>query len=155
MKDYDIKIEGATKITVYGTNDDTVLFPASAKIDTDRNKFDVDVEGVAEVRIGIPCACEKLEIACGNATLTVRDLTFEDLEIDGKGDLKIAVSNIRGAVQINLLKGTAALTVPEDYSFRTFNKGRGCRIDNSIAEDPSSENSIELNGKDSVLTIAK
>lgn len=154
MKDYDIRIEGRAKINVFGTKDGTVLFPSTAKIDTDRSKTDVNVKNVEEVKIGIPDDCEKVEIACDDANLSVQGITFEDLEIDGKGTLTINLADVRGYISINLMHGHAKVFLPEGFSFRTANKGKDCLITNARPEDANAETVIELNGRDSSLTIA-
>ncbi|MBO4687492.1 MAG: hypothetical protein J5636_03180 [Clostridiales bacterium] len=154
MTDFDITIKGAGRINVYGTKDNTVVFPVTAKIDTARKKFDVAVDGEAEVSIGIPEKAGKVEIACADAGISLTNLSFEELEIDGKGHLKITVSDIEGSLEINLIGGEAELTVPSDFSFRAKNKGHGCSIESEIAESADASNVVELNGKDSKLTIS-
>ena len=149
MTDFDITIKGAGRINVYGTKDNTVVFPVTAKIDTARKKFDVAVDGEAEVSIGIPEKAGKVEIACADAGISLTNLSFEELEIDGKGHL-----NIEGSLEINLIGGEAELTVPSDFSFRAKTKGHGCSIESEIAESADASNVVELNGKDSKLTIS-
>ncbi|MBR5976174.1 MAG: hypothetical protein IK020_13485 [Clostridiales bacterium] len=153
MTDFDITIKGAGRINVYGTKDNTVVLPVTAKIDTARRKFDVAVEGEAEVTIGIPEKAGKIELACADASICLSNLCFEELEIDGKGHLKIDASDIAGSLEINLIGGEAELAVPADFSFRTKNKGHGCTIESEIAETSGASNIVELNGKDSKLTV--
>ena len=82
-----------------------------------------------------------------------RPLKFEEFEIDGNDDLSIGASGIEGSLEINLIGSAAELRVPSGYAFRVKNAGRGCRIEGDFAETPDSGNVIELNGKDSTLTI--
>ena len=153
MTDFDITIKGAGRINVYGTKNNTVVFPVTAKIDTDRRKFDVAIDGEAEVTIGIPEKAGKVELACADASICISNLSFEELEIDGKGHLKIDVSDIAGSLEINLVGGEAELSVPSDFAFRTKNAGRSCTIDSMVGESAEASNVVELNGKDSKLTI--
>ncbi|MBO4927280.1 MAG: hypothetical protein J5379_03400 [Clostridiales bacterium] len=153
MTDFDIKVKGASSITISGTNDNTMILPATAKIDSDRNQMDIDVENMETVKIGLPENSEKIELACTDASVSIRDLCFTHFEIDGKGNLAIEASNISGKLDINLVGGEAVLAVPADFSFRLVNEGRNCKISSNVAEDPDSTNVVEFNGKDSSLSI--
>lgn len=119
MTDFDIKVKNVKQVKIYGTTDRTVVLPENAKVDANRGKFDISVESVSSVEIGIPMESGKVELACGEASIDIRDLKFEEFEIDGNDDLSIEASGIEG----------------------------------DFAETPDSGNVIELNGKDSKLTI--
>ena len=153
MTDFDIKVKNAKQVKIYGTTDRTVVLPENVKVDANRGKFDISVESVSSVEIGIPMESGKVELACGEASIDIRDLKFEEFEIDGSDDLSIEASGIEGSLEINLIGSAAELRVPSGYAFRAKNAGRGCRIEGDFAETPDSGNVIELNGKDSTLTI--
>ena len=52
-----------------------------------------------------------------------------------------------------MVDGTATLYVPAGYSYRTKCEGKGNYIVCEAIEDPTSATVIELNGKNSTLTI--
>ena len=153
MKDYDINIKGSCDVKVFGTKDNTIVVPSDVKLDSDRNKADIDIKDVSDVKIGIPENAEKIELKIADSKISVTDLSFENLEIDGKGDITIEVDGTNGPIDINMIGGTATLIVPEDFSFFTETKGNNNRIDSSLLEDHTSANKIELNGKDTTLVI--
>ena len=153
MTDFDIKVKNANVIRVFGTEDETMVFPSAAKIDTSRSNCDVVIDGLSEVKIGLPKNSEEIELACAGAAIFISDLSFESFEIDGKGDLKIDAEDIEGSLEINLVSGSAELTVPSGFSFRAKNAGKNCIIDSEADDVIDSTNTVELNGKDSKLTI--
>lgn len=153
MKDYDINIKGSCDVKVFGTKDNTIVVPSDVKLDSDRNKADIDIKDVSDVKIGIPENAEKIELKVADSKISVTDLSFENLEIDGKGDITIEVDGTNGPIDINMIGGTATLIVPEGFSFFTETKGKNNRIDSSLLEDHTSANKIELNGKDTTLVI--
>lgn len=155
MKDYDINIKGSSDVKVFGTKDNTIVVPSDVKLDSDRNKADIDIKDVSDVKIGIPENAEKIELNITDSKMTITDLSFEELEIDGKGDITIEVDGINGPVDINMIGGKATLLIPEGFSFFTETKGKNNRIDCSIPEDHTSANKIELNGKDTTLVIKR
>lgn len=153
MKDYDINIKGTSSVEIFGTKDNTIVVPSDVKFDSDRNKADIDIKDVSDIKIGIPENVEKIELNITDSKISVTDLSFENLEIDGKGEITITIDGTNGPIDINMIGGAATLIVPEGFSFFTEAKGRNNRIDSCIAEDHSSANRIELNGRDSVLMI--
>ena len=153
MKDYDINIKGSCEVKVFGTNDNTMVVPASVKFDSDRNKADIDIKDERDVKIGIPGQAEKIELNITDSRISVTDIKFEQLEIDGKGDITIEVSGVEGKIDINMIGGTAKLMVPSGFAFSTECKGKNNRIECDLAEDQTSPVRIELNGKDTRLTI--
>ena len=153
MRDYDINIKGTSNVKIFGTGDDTIVVPSDVKFDSDRNKADIDIKDVSDVKIGIPGTAEKIELNITDSKIFISGLSFEELEIDGKGEITITIDGTNGPIDINMIGGTATLIVPEGFSFCTEAKGRNNRIDSIIAEDHSSVNRIELNGRDSTLLI--
>ena len=155
MVDYDIKIREAGKITLYGTADNTIVVPSNVKFDTDRRKADIEVDSNAVVKVGIPDKAEKVELEAKNAEVVLKDLTFENLEMDCKGTMVIDVENISGSLEINLVGGEAVLKVPQGFAFRVVNKGRSTTVDCGVETDDGAENIVEFNGKDSSLKIVQ
>lgn len=155
MVDYDIKVREAGRITLYGTADNTIVVPSNVKFDTDRRKADIEVDSNAVVRVGIPDKAEKVELEAKNAEVVLKDLTFENLEMDCKGTMVIDVENISGSLEINLVSGEAVLKVPQGFAFRVVNMGRSTTVDCGVETDDSAENIVEFNGKDSSLKIVK
>ena len=155
MKDYDIKIKGKSDVTLTGTGDNTIIVPSEAKLDSAADKADIDIRDVSRVTLGIPKDAEKVEISLEDSSLVIRDLTFERLEIDGKGHIVIDIENTNGPVDINMISGTADLKVHEGFPFTTSLKGKNNRIECDIPTDCTCRNVIELNGKDSVLNITR
>lgn len=153
MKDYDINVKGAQNVKVFGTKDNTIVVPSDVRLDSDRNKADIDIKDVSDVKIGIPENAEKIELNITDSKIAVTDLSFEEFEIDGKGEITVEIDGTNGPIDINMIGGTATLIVPEGFSFFAVVKGKNNRIDSDIAEDHSSANKIELNGKDTVLLI--
>jgi len=155
MKDYDIRIKSSTEVTFYGTDDDTIVVPASVKFDTDRSQADIDIDGDSAVKIGIPKNAEHIEIDIRGGVLNISNLTFERIEIDSKSNLKISLEDTQGRVDINLLEGEAELTVPAGFQFDTRNEGRNTRIECDIPTTDNTCNMIEFNGRSSVLKIVE
>ena len=153
MKDYDINVKGAQNVKVFGTKDNTIVVPSDVRLDSDRNKADIDIKDESDVKIGIPENAEKIELNIADSDISVSDLSFEKLEIDGKGNITVSIDNTSGPVDINMIGGTATLIVSKDFRFFTEIKGMGNRIESNITEDRSSADKIELNGSNSTLTI--
>ena len=94
-----------------------------------------------------------VEVFIENAVMYLKGISFERLEIDAEGKIKIVADRIDGNIDINMLKGEAELIVPEGFVFTTRCEGKNNEIRCEIPTDPSAKNTIELNGKNSVLTI--
>ena len=154
MKDFDIKIEKNSIVTIFGTEDDTIVIPAEAKIDPSRSKFDISL-GDKATKFGIPQNSEKIEINADGSNITVENVSFERLEIDAKGSVLVKLDGTIGPVDISMAGGEATLIVNEDFSFTTDLKGKNNKIECDIEEDTTSENVIQLNGKDSILKIVR
>lgn len=153
MKDFDIKIRNNSEIRVYGTTDDTIVIPSQVSVDTDREHVDIDILKNTNAVIGIPSYAEHVELNIEDAKLKLEDLHFEHFEIDAKGETEIDLEGTTGRIDINMAGGSALLLVPSGYSFRTKCEGKGNRIDCEVQEDPEAATVIELNGKNSTLTI--
>ena len=154
MKDFDIKIKGSCEARIFGTGDETMVFPCTAKIDTAGDKGDITTDA-KNVKIGLPSCAEKVEIAAEASDITIESLEFETLEIDAKEKVTIRLIDTKGKIDINMIGGEATLIVPEDYTFTTSVKGKNNKIESSLGEDVTSRNIIELNGKDSALKIIR
>ena len=155
MKDYDIKIKNAKTVTLYGTENDTIVVPSKARIDTDRDQADIDIEGVENTIVGIPPKAGHIELFIEDTVLDLKGISFERIEIDGSGKIVIRLDSIEGNIDINMIRGEAELTVPSGYSFVTRCEGKNNEIDCDIDQDPDAKNVIEFNGKNSKLTIRK
>ena len=153
MKDYDIKIRNNSEIRVYGTKDNTIVFPADVKLDADHDQADIDILKNTNAVIGLPSQVEHVELNIEDAKLKLEDVVFDRCEIDAKGVIEVDITNVKGSIDINMIGGAATLLVPADYRFRTSCEGKGNNIVWEAGEDPSSANVIELNGKNSTLTI--
>ena len=153
MKDYDIRIRKANEVTLFATDNDTIVVPSKVKFDTDHDQADIDINGVDEVVVGIPPMAGNIEVFVENTTLNLKGISFERLEIDGEGSIRIVADRIDGNIDINLIKGEAELIVPEGFSFNTRCEGKNNEIRCDILQDPNAKNTIELNGRNSVLTI--
>ena len=153
MKDYDIKIKNASEVLLYGTDNDTIVVPSQVKFDSDRDQADIDIKGIEKVVIGIPSEAGHIELFIEDVSLTVRDISFERMEIDGSGKVQISLENSNGCIDVNLVSGEAEMNVSPDYSFTTRTEGKNNVIDCQASADPSSKNVVELNGRNSRLTI--
>lgn len=153
MKDYDIKIKKAEEVTIYGTDNDTIVVPSKVKFDTDRDQADIDIEGVAKALVGIPPEAEHIELFIEDAVLNLKGISFERMEIDGEGKLTISLEDVDGSIDINMIKGTAELIVPSGFAFATRCEGKNNVIDCQVPLTEGAKNVIELNGKNSTLTI--
>lgn len=153
MKDYDIRIRKANEVTLFATDNDTIVVPSKVKFDTDHDQADIDINGVDEVVVGIPPMAGNIEVFVENTTLNLKGISFERLEIDGEGSIRIVADRIDGNIDINLIKGEAELIVPEGFAFNTRCEGKNNEIRCDIPQDPNAKNTIELNGRNCVLTI--
>ena len=107
MNDYDIKIKGECDVTFFGTDDNTIVVPATVKFDTDCKKADIEISDTNPVKIGIPSRAEKVEIEIKESRLKMSNLTAEQFEIDGKGTIVVDIENITGSIEINMIGGSA------------------------------------------------
>ena len=153
MKDYDIRIKNSNEVSLFGTTDNTITVPANVKLDSDLNRLDIDIKNQELVKICLPNKAEKVELNITDSKLYIHDVSYDEFEIDAKGKIVIDITNVNGPIDINMVGGEAELIVHEGYGFRTVCKGKNNTINNSIAEDNTSLNVIELNGKDTVLNI--
>ena len=151
MKDYDIKIKKAEEVTIYGTDNDTIVVPSQVVFE--RNQAEIDIDGVAKALIGIPPKADHIELFIENSVLNLQGISFNRMEIDGEGKLYIALEDADGSIDVNMIHGEAELIVPSDFVFTTRCEGKNNVIDCKSPTDPSAKNVIELNGKNSVLTI--
>ncbi len=153
MKDFDIHVKGTGKVTLFGTDNGTITAPVESRIDSDKYNCDIDVNTNEDIIIGVPSDTKHIEIAIADTSLIIKDLDFDNLEIDAKGSVKIKAVNISGKLDINLSDSVADLSLPEGFTFRTVTEGKNNRLNNSRTESASAANIIELNGKNSVLNI--
>ena len=153
MKDYDIKIRNNSEIRIYGTKDNTIVIPSEVKVDTDREHADIDILKSTNANIGLPAQVEHVELNIEDAKLKLEGVVFERCEIDAKGVIEVDIEGASGMIDINMVGGTATLYVPAGYSYRTKCEGKGNDIVCEAIEDPTSATVIELNGKNSTLTI--
>lgn len=153
MKDYDIKIRNNSEIRVYGTKDNTITVPSEVSIDTDKYQADIDIVKETNANIGLPEQVEHVELNIEDAKLKLEGISFDRCEIDAKGVIEVEITNTQGNIDINMVGGQATLIVPASFSFRTRCEGKGNEIKSDIADDPTSTNVIELNGKNSTLVI--
>ena len=153
MTDYDITIKTSSEVTLYGTEDDTIVVPSTVRFDTDRKKADIDIDSDSAVRVGIPKNAEHIEISIKGGVLNMSNLVFEKAEIDAKNDVRVTLDGTEGAVDINILDGKAELAVPAGFKFDTKCEGKNNNIECDIATTSETSNVIELNGKNSVLKI--
>ena len=153
MKDYDIKIRNGREITFFGTSDDTIVVPSTVKFDTDCKRADIEINEEMAVKIGIPNVAEHIELDVAGARIVIRDLTFDRMEINAKGQITVETENIRGNIDINMAGGKAELIVDGNYRFDKVVKGRNNNIETDIEASPEAPFKVELNGKDSVLKI--
>ena len=159
MTDIEIKIKGKCSFVLEGTKDDTVTFPQSAKISS--NKYDTDIEFDANdvngmTKLIIPEKSEKIELAVDDGSvLILKNLNSERIEVDAKGTVEITIMNIVAALDVNMIGGEATLYVPSDMKVSCKSEGKGNFIETSgIIPSENSDVKIELNGRDSVLKIA-
>ena len=153
MKDYDIHIDGGSEVTLFGTEDDTIVVPASVKFDTDHDQADIDIKGKSIVKIGIPKQAEHIELNVKDATLKISNLTYKRIEIDAKGSLVIDLEDAEGAIDVNMVGGEAEMRVPKGYKFNVREEGKKNKLVYNMPVTVNTDNVIELNGKDSVLKI--
>ena len=153
MKDFDIKVPDNCKVTLFGTDNGTIVVPASVIFDSDRGQADIEIKDVTEVEIGIPKESEHIEINLACSSLTLRNLAYERIEIDCRESAQIDIENAAGAMDINIMNGQVTLMVPAGYEFTTRNEGRDTSMEYSIPTTANARNVIELNGKNSVLSI--
>jgi len=153
MKDYEIKIENANEVILYATDNDTIVVPSSVHFETDRDQAEINIDGVENVLIGIPPKAGHIELFIKDSRLQMKGISFERMEIDGDGKLSILADHVDGNIDVNLLKSEAELIVSSDYVFTTRTEGKNNEIDCQAKTDPNAKNVIELNGKNSKLTI--
>ena len=134
MKDFDIKVPDNCKVTLFGTDNGTIVVPASVIFDSDRGQADIEIN-----------------LAC--SSLTLRNLAYERIEIDCRESAQIDIEDAAGAMDINIMNGQVTLMVPAGYEFTTRNEGRDTSMEYNIPTTANARNVIELNGKNSVLSI--
>ena len=155
MKDYEINIKNAKEVTIFATDNDTIVVPSKVTFESGHDQAEIHIDGVENATIGIPPEADHIELSVENATVNVKGISFSRIEIDGKGKLLINTDTLSGNIDINMIRGEAELTVPAGYSFATRCEGKNNEIDCDIDQDPDAGNVIEFNGKNSKLTIRK
>lgn len=126
-----------------------------------------------KLKVSIPQKLiEKIELKAHTKMMILQDLRFKHLEVDGevrlargvnikgylvfnngRSDLDVELDELVEKLDINLISSKAILTIPENSSYVTHNKGRWTRIDGN-QESKEAESEIELNGLMSKLIIA-
>ena len=129
--------------------------------------FPKDMIGDLEFKLN----CNELtikDIECRNMEFggIVKELTLENvsskIELDIRADMTIRASDVKGSIEINQISSKSVLEVPSDFSFRSVTEGTGNEIryekDGAPSDDfsdRSSETTVELNGRKSILTIRR
>ena len=155
MKDFDIVVKGGCEITVNGA-DGYIRIPENTKIDVARGKADLTIDSADcgdKAVIEVPTKSEHIEIKCDPTKINIKNISFDEFEIDSKGDVEVDAEGINGALSINLIDSTATVTVPEDFRFNIRNKGKNNTVTFSGAVYIDASNVIEINGKNSELKI--
>ncbi|MBR1797874.1 MAG: DUF4097 family beta strand repeat protein [Clostridiales bacterium] len=152
MKDFDIKVKGNSNVTLFGTEDNTIVIPADCSIDNSGRSCDIKVEG-AEVRIGVPASIAHIELTIADSEVKLHGISFDHIEIDASGSITVNTDTLGRKLDINMSNGQADLELPKNASFKTRNEGKNNTINTELKEDVSSINVIEINGKNSVLNI--
>ena len=153
MKDYEINIKNAKEVTIFATDNDTIVVPSKVTFESGHDQAEIHIDSVENATIGIPPEADHIELSVENATVNVKGISFSRIEIDGKGKLLINTDTLSGNIDINMISGEAELVVPEGCGFSTRTEGKNNTISCQIETDPASATTIELNGKNSVLTI--
>lgn len=153
MKDYEISIKNTKGLTLYSTDNDTLAVPSSADIETDKNNTEIKIKDVETAVVGLPPEAGHIELSIQDASLTVKGISFERMEIDGKGKLVISLDDVSGSIDVNLIDSSAEMTVPSSFIFKARIEGKNNTIDCQAKEDAAAENVIELNGRNSTLLI--
>ena len=153
MKDYEINIKKAKEVTIFATDNDTLVVPSKVTFESSHDQAEIHIDGVENTTIGIPPEAGHIELSVENATVNLRGISFSRIEIDGKGKLLINTDTLSGNIDVNMISGEAELVVPGGASFSTRTEGKNNTISCQVPEDPTSVTTIELNGKNSVLTI--
>ena len=156
VKDFDINIKGSGKVTLRGEDTDLVkISDPDAKVDNDWNSIDIDSKTDSDIEIILPkYLVNKIELSC-KVDVVIDNIKVDSFEIDSNESIKIDINKFEGSLEINQLGCNSVLYVPSDFMFRKNCEGKGNTIIyDSITHDDSS-NRIELNGRDSSLTIVK
>ena len=155
MKDYDIKIKRSREIELFGTQDDTIVVPSDSKLDSDRNRVDMDIYEASKCRIGIPEDAEDVELNFTDAALKLSNISFKKLQIDAKGKILIELQDVTGPIDINMVGGQAELILSPSMAFKVVCEGKNNSILCDEEQSEDTVNVIELNGKDSTLIIRR
>lgn len=166
----------------------TQLF--KVKLDENRNKLDVDCikkNNISEVEIGEVLTVKIIlpegytrhcELEATSKEVILEDLSLECFEYDGeakniiinncsksleftsKSDYNITVDRINGRLDINQLKASTIIHIPETEDFSVLNKGRKCNVfwkkngeSCDSIENPQSENLLCISGIKSEMII--
>lgn len=153
MKDYEITIKKASEVTIFATDNDTLVVPSKVTFESSHDQAEIIIDGVENATIGIPPKADHIELSVENATVNLKGISYSRIEIDGKGKLLINTDTLSGNIDINMISGEAELVIPSGARFATRTEGKNNTISCLVPEEPSSETIIELNGKNSVLKI--
>ena len=153
MKDYEITIKKASEVTIFATDNDTLVFPSKVTFESSHNAAEILIDGLENTTIGIPPQADHIELSVENATVNLKGISYSRIEIDGKGKLRINTDTLSGNIDINMISGEAELIVPADAKFSTRSEGKNNTINCPVPTDPNAQVTIELNGKNSTLSI--
>ena len=155
MKDYDILVKGHSEVTLAGDSEWSVAVTEGVEVDNRHRSVDIEIRDLKTAKIAVPHEVPVVEFNIEDSWLNIEDITFEKIEIDGKGKIVVELKNTTGPIDINMIGGECELRVPEGYFFKTAIKGKNNVINSDIEADPASANVIEINGKDSTLHIVR
>ena len=155
MKDFDIVVKGNLALTVNGA-DGYIRIPEKTKLDVARDRADLTLDAAdcgSEALIEVPTNSEHIEIKCDSSRIDIRNISFDEFEIDSKGDVDVNIEAIKGELSINLIDSTATVTVPAEMRFNVVNKGKCNTVTYAGATYNDADLTIEINGKNSELRI--
>lgn len=158
VKNLDISLKGIRMIEIIGTEGDELCISGTeVKIDDKGGRStDISFKGESdEIMIKIPTAMyNDIELCCTSAKILIKDIKTGDLEIDSNDPLDITAHNVTGNIKITQIKASSVLKVDKSASFRTVCKGKNTLIETAgFKNNEIASEYIELNGKDSTLTI--
>ena len=155
MKDFDIVVKGNLELSVNGA-DGYIRIPENVKMDVARDRADLTLDAAdcnGKALIEVPVNSEHIEIKCEGSKIDIRNISFDEFEIDSKGDVEVNIEDIRGELSINLIDATATVTVKPETRFNVVNKGKGNTVTYAGAAYNDADLTIEINGKNSELKI--
>ena len=98
MKDYIIKMIDTKSLTIYRTDNKTILLPANSNIQYGNRKISLELYSLENPKVGVLGENGNITIISDGGTITFKNVTFDNITIIGKKSINVIMENSKGNI---------------------------------------------------------